>query len=328
MRVLFLRRQSIGGLASYSDALAFALAEQDIEVVIDNAESWIPNETGWSVDRKVTKLVRDAAKGFDLMHAWGMRSAWACSEAFYLRFPWVATAYDMPKTTAQPLIDRLGAARSIICSSRAVKDALDDANLVNLDIIVPGVYKPDHLVDQAVARQSLGLEETEKIALVLERDVPENCLSILDDVANQLVEELPNASIVIAGIGKVSQDYGGKGCRVLRGDFDQWLWLSAADLILVPGNRKGFSVTAAYAMLMGKPVLARKAGGLPEMGVENVSLDLFEKDEEIFYSLYEILNAPIHANSLGNAARIRAEDRFDLQRCAADHARLYRDLLS
>ena len=46
MRVLILRRQEFGGIATYTNLLADALHDEDIEAIVDDAEDWIPNKKG------------------------------------------------------------------------------------------------------------------------------------------------------------------------------------------------------------------------------------------------------------------------------------------
>ncbi len=167
IRVLFLRRQRIGGIATYTEVLRHSLKAEGIDVVIDDAESWIPNETGWKADRQVSKALHEAAKGFDVVHAFGYRSAWACSEAFYLKKPWLYTAYDMPKTTVGPLIDRLNASRVGICVSRAVKKPLEEAETLNLEVVVPGVYVPEFRLETQEARVKLGLDPESPVVLAV-----------------------------------------------------------------------------------------------------------------------------------------------------------------
>ena len=111
-------------------------------------------------------------------------------------------------------------------------------------------------------------------------------------------------------------------------EFDRWTWLQAADIVFVPYTRAGWSMVAAEAMALGKAVLVRRAGGLPDMGTENVNIEIFENDDEVLFMLLELLNSPIHRESLGSAARARASERFTIERCAREHAKIYRDLLS
>jgi glycosyltransferase involved in cell wall biosynthesis len=41
--------------------------------------------------------------------------------------------------------------------------------------------------------------------------------------------------------------------------------MSAADIVVIPWHHEGFGVAAAEAMALGKPVVATRAGGLPEV---------------------------------------------------------------
>lgn len=326
MRVLYLRRQKVGGVATYTELLRHALEAEGYDVVIDDAEEWIPNETGWSVDRKVSKALKEAVKGFDLVHAFGYRAAWACSEAFYLKRPWVYTAYDMPKTTVSQLIDRLNAARTGICVSRAVKNALEEGDALNLEVVTPGVWVPADRPTTEEARRFLGLEPERPVVLMLGPFGPDRGTQAFLDAAEQLKFEAPNLTVAMVGEGLAKSPPA--SVTFVERNFDKWRWLQAAEVVVVPSTRAGFSMTAAEAMMMGKPVVMRRAGGLAEMGVENVSIELFDNDEDLLYVLLELLNSPIHRESVGEAAQIRAEDRFLLERCAKDHARLYRDLLT
>lgn len=328
LRVLMLRRQVVGGMASLSSGLSVALEEFGVEAVLEDAEGVIPNETGWWVDRKVSKRVKDLAKGFDVVHAWGYRSAWACGEAFYLRKPWFYTAYDLPKTTQAALIDRLASARAGICSSRAVKKALEDGDAVHLEVVTPGVYVEGTLPSREDARGRLGIAEDARLVLGLGRLVLERGFDALASAAEVFSEDVPRGQVVIAGDGPEGRGLPGPGRRVVTGRFSKWDWICAADLVVVPSRRAGFSLVAAEAMWAGVPVLARETGGLPEMGVRDVSLELFEEDGDLPYCMTELMAGPVHLASLGSAGRARAADRFDLRECARRHAELYREAVS
>lgn len=326
IRVLFLRRQKLGGIATYTEILRHALKAEGIDVVIDDAEEWIPNETGWKTDRKVSKLLTDAAKGFDIVHAFGYRSAWACSEAFYLKKAWLYTAYDMPKTTVSALIDRLNAARMGICVSRAVKRALDSAETLNLEIVVPGSYVPELTLGRDEAREKLGLELDSPLVLAMGPFGSDRGFKALWSMSDQLKYEMPSVNVV--ALGPIGTEETGRNVTIVDDSFDKWEWLSAADIVLVPYERAGFSMVAAEAMRMGKVVVARRAGGLSEMGTENVNLELFDHDDDLLYTMLQILNSPIHQETIGSSAAIRAEDWFDLERCAREHAQIYRELVN
>src|SRR5688572_29660469 len=157
MTVLFLRRQALGGIATYSNALAQELPKHGVDVRIENAEKWIPNETGPKPDAKVTPQLERLAKDVQIVHGFGYRPAWACGAAFKSYSAWVYTAYDVPKTTHQLLIDKLNEAQAGICSSRAVFRALDEAIAIDLVIERPGALPVETGLSKEEAMQRLGL---------------------------------------------------------------------------------------------------------------------------------------------------------------------------
>jgi len=334
LRVLFLRRQSIGGIATASEVLARELEKLEIEVVIDDAADWIPNQTGFTVDRRVSKLVKKAAQGFDLVHAWGYRAAWAASEAFYLRFPWVFTAYDIPKTTNSQLIDRLNAARTGFCSSRAVKLALEAADTINLETILPGIPETPAIADRTDARQRLALPSQGQIVLGFGRMVPERGFDALLKAMSTVWSHHGDAHLVLLGDGpehrRIEERARGEGARVsvVSRVVDKWIWYAAADLVVVPSRRAGFSMVAAEAMAAGRAVLTRRTGGLPEMGSEDVTIAHFYDDEDLGDRISALLEQPELLNTMGYAGQVRMEDRYDCREAARRHSTVYRDLLA
>lgn len=323
IRVLFLTRQKFGGARTFADSLAERLESEGIEVVTDTADDWIPEKTGWAVDRKVSRLVRDAGKGFDLVVAWGYRAAWACSEAFYLKKPWIYVAYDTPKTTHDQLIGRLGAARTGICCSRSTRRILDDADGVNLEVIVPGVAVPAGLPSKEVAREQIGFTG-ERLIVGIGRAVYDSGLDVFEDVAEMICDEIPGTeSWVLTEPGKRKFEH----AKVVR-EVDPWVLIQAADVVFCPDRRAGFKMAVAMGMALGKPVMARELSSIREMGVPDVSMEFFENDGDAYYQLLDLISSPVYQESLGMAARARAEDYLALDRCVQEYARMIRDVLT
>lgn len=325
LRVLFIRRQKTGGMAALSEAWAEALDDLGIEAVIDDAESWIPNETGWQVDRSVTKSVRKAMQGFDLVHAFGYRTAWACSEALYVRQPWVYSAFDMPKTTHHQLVDRLNAARRGICPTRAVMEELTAADVLNLEVINPGIRPMPPATDHGEAKRLIGLPHDAFVLFACGRDLPENNLGDLVAALPQISEEHPHVHLCLA----VHGDHGlrsNHAMTIIGKQPSLHPWISAADLVVVPGRKLGFSMTALEAMTLKRPVLMRRGGGLGEMAVDGVSAFYVDAEDSLAAAIIRIIDAPIARETVANAGQIRAEERFDVAESARRLADLYRDL--
>lgn len=333
IRVLFLRRQSHGMLAHYSQTLAMALEDQGVDVVVDDAESWIPNETGWAVDRKVTKKLKESIKGFDLVHAFGLRSAWACCEAFYVRFPWVYSLVDMPKSRHTQVIDRLNAARRGLCGSRAVRDFLKEAEAMNLEVSIPCVEDPPPLDDAPALRSALGVDG-ESFQLYWQKEVEgdQEDVFVLESFIN-LLPFVPRARLVISKGYPLSPAAASLAAsrreevKVLDGSQSDLMWLKASDVALCVGSNMGFSMAAARAMSLGVPCMFRRKGGLAEMAGDGESGFYFDVDSEIVERLRLLSEAPMSVEAVGRGALVRAQDRFDAHTAAAVMARLYRDIL-
>lgn len=333
LRVLFLRRQKMGGLATLSRLAAEGLEEFGIEAVIDDAEDWIPDKTGWMVDRKVTPLVKRAAQGFDLVHAWGYRASWACSEALYVRSPWIYSAYDMPSTTQAQLIDRLNAARRGLCSSRSLYDVLHAADAMSLEIVSPACDVLDEPLEQEVERQRLELPEDDFLIVAAGRSVPNRGFEALAEAMSGVLATHPEARLTLIITGPVSESLrtavrsAPDRIQILPPQPSLAPWLAAANLTVVPSRRQSFSMAGAEAMSLGKPTLLRRTPGLDEMAVDGHSAFYFDSDEELADRICQIIESPISREAMKHSARSRTIDRFSKQELARRLAQIYRDVL-
>lgn len=320
MRVLIVRRVEAGGLASHSEVLAEALDAHGIEAVVDDAASWIPDKTGWSVDRLVTKSMRSAAKGFDLVHAMGYRTAWACAEALAFRSPWVYTAHDLPKTTLSDLIDRLNLARCGICSSPSVQRALSRAGAENLEVVAPGVRHRffDVLPEPAA--------DTRRILSAGRPTAERGMLSLATAWTG-----VPRANLTLAVLGDAPQELrdaaARSGAGIIEGRSDVAALLAHADLAVVSSARQGFSLFAAEAMAAGVPVLMRRSMDTDPLVREGETGFMFNSDEELPGRIVEVLDQPLARESVSRAARLEARERFFPINQARRHAEIYRSAL-
>ncbi|MBL8065759.1 MAG: glycosyltransferase family 4 protein [Chthonomonadaceae bacterium] len=326
MRVLALRRQTTGSAKTLLDGLVLALDQQGIELVVDDAGDWIPDRTGPSVDKEVSKLVKRAAQGFDMVHAWGYRAAWACSEAFYLRSPWVYTAYDIPKTTRSELIDRLGAAHRGLCSSATVKQVLDEEHTTNLEMIVPGVQAPNEWPTREQAREALGVREDTKLIVAMGQFVMQKGFDPLVEAMATVRSEVHGARLFLSGAGPEPPPVFQDGVDIKGPVPDVWAVLPAADLVVVPSLQAGFSLLGAEAMWTGAPVLFRRAGGLVDMADENINAFFFEHDHELGQKIVDILDMELTVESVARSGQLRSQARFKFERFARETAQVYREV--
>lgn len=327
MRVLFIRRQRFGGIATHTKLLADALDKEGVEAVIDDADDWIPNQTGGKVDRETSRKVVAAMKGFDLVHAFGHRTAWACSEAFH-RGPWLATTFDMPKTVHPQLIERLNNARANVASTHSVRAVLENAKTARVQTIYPGVPANRRVLDRDEARAMLGVTDDLFLIAVAGRFIPEHSI----DTAIYVVDALPYfARLIVTGQGEQEQELR----RIARervtfktDPFSQQTAIAAADVVVVPSTVAGFSMTAIESMLQGTPVAMRRVGGLTEIGEDQRTGFFFETDEELLDLLNHLIYKKEQLREVGRAARQRVIESFDVAVTANAHANLYRQVLA
>lgn len=105
--------------------------------------------------------------------------------------------------------------------------------------------------------------------------------------------------------------------------------MAGSDMVLVPSTRiEGFSLVAAEAALLERPVVATSVGGLPETVRDAVTGILVRPGERtaMVDAVLRLLTDPGLRHDLGWAARERALREFTLERCAADVAELYADI--
>ena len=323
MRVLIVRRQSFGGVATYTNLLADALDNYGVEAVVDDADEWIPDKTGWGIDRQVSKALHAAARGFDLVHAFGYRSAWACSQAFYVNSPWVYTAHDLSKTTHGELIDRLNAAKIGVCSSDANLSQLSQVETLNLSLIRPGINIRRKVIDREESREMMGVEKDEFFIVgagVLSQD---RSFDVLVEAKEKLVG---NVRLFITGRGSQEEalkNLAGEKVTISHQLFDQQQAIAAADLVVVPHTRSGFSFTAAEAMHQGVPVLVRAQGGLTEMGEPDHSLFVFHANEGLARSIQRVIDEPEMAREIAECGQRAVAHSFDIERTAGEYAKAY-----
>lgn len=337
MKILFLLRQKLGGVATHAHDLQSALATRDIQVDIEEATSWIPNETGPKYDKSVSKKLRQIAEGYDLVHAFGYRSAWACSAAFGHKEAWIYTAYDIPKTTHRVLISHLNDAQTGICASRAVFRALDEAIAIDLTTLSPGVRPaPQEKPDKEEARKVLGLPATGTIVGGLGRLVPERGFKQLVESMAIVWAGIPEAILVIGGEGPersaletaAKETHRPDQVRILGHVPDAWKFFAALDLCVVPSTRAGYSMVALEAMALGIPVMVRSTGGLIELVETDISGFVFRADEELGQHISEVLNLPLTLQTVGAAGRIRASETFSLEPTVEGLVEIYRGIVS
>lgn len=183
-----------------------------------------------------------------------------------------------------------------------------------------------------LARRELKLPENSAVAAYVGRlDYPKNVDWLLE-----LAQRMPELHVLLAGAGPDEPSLRamigqlGLGSRVkLLGERDPLPVYAAADVLLLPSLREGFSYVCGEAMSCGRPVLRTRTAGTTELIIENVTGRSCAIDHGAFIAAaMDMLSLPrprLHEMGQAAAEHIRQNLRFDQQ--VARTVELYRRLL-
>jgi glycosyltransferase involved in cell wall biosynthesis len=106
---------------------------------------------------------------------------------------------------------------------------------------------------------------------------------------------------------------------------------ASAEIACIPSLYEGFSLPAVEAMASGTPIVASRAGALPEvLGADGECADLVTPGDvsELISALGRLLDSPARRQWLGTAGRRRALDVFSWESVAAQTVRVYEQAIA
>ena len=160
--------------------------------------------------------------------------------------------------------------------------------------------------------------------------IPEKGISDLMETARLVIAQNPNVQFVIVGEGAFREQYMREAEAMGVSNHVTWTGMSrdpfgegvfdAADVVCQLSRwEEVFGWMIAEAMAHGKPVVATRVGGIPELIEDGVSGYLVDRGDAEAASarLIELLSKPELRESLGQAAREKVFSRFDLKKNVA-----------
>jgi len=191
------------------------------------------------------------------------------------------------------------------------------------------------VADRRALRARLGLPPDATIALTVASFTPiKDHASLLSAAAPLLRAPDSPLHLVFVGDGALRPALErqiatiGLGARVLLAGQQDCVpqWLQAADLFVLPSQSEGMSNAIQEAMACALPVVARRAGGNPELVEHGVTGLLYDGQDPAGAgpALWRLLRDPGLRARLGAAARARATSRYSLDAMLDAYAGLYR----
>jgi glycosyltransferase involved in cell wall biosynthesis len=168
------------------------------------------------------------------------------------------------------------------------------------------------------------------------RLVPVKGLSHLIDAAPDILRQCPEASFLLVGDGEMRPALEaqartlGLADRIVFAGFreDVASVMAGMDLVVLPSLNEGMGRVLVMAMALGKPIVATRVGGMPELlGDGEAGCLVPARDPAaLAEAISALLREPGRARGLGEAGRRRAH-RYSAQAMVDSLAALYREVM-
>jgi len=158
------------------------------------------------------------------------------------------------------------------------------------------------------------------------------------DAFSLAIEKYPSMELWLVGDGplrvKVKKKVEAKGLKEkvrflgLRDDIPDLL--AEASILVLPSDWEGVPLTVLEAMAAGKPVVATAVGGVPELVDEGKTGFLVppQAPDALAGAILRLARDPELRKRMGEVARKRALERFDIRQTAQAYGELYLKLLT
>jgi glycosyltransferase involved in cell wall biosynthesis len=231
---------------------------------------------------------------------------------------------------------------SHVASPEARQWLIDDAHVPSerISLIPHGVdvdkFAVADISTKHLARESFGLQVDDRIAVYvgrLDQFHPKH-VEWLVDLAAIARDKIPNLKLLLVGEGPHEPMLREQIARLnvsdrvfLTGHRDPLPAYQAADALLLPSAREGFSLVCAEAMGVGVPALRTRTSGTSLLIEENVTGRSVSVDRETFIAAaIEFLSDPIALQRMGRAAAALIRQKYTFQQQLSATLDLYRRL--
>jgi glycosyltransferase involved in cell wall biosynthesis len=224
----------------------------------------------------------------------------------------------------------------IVANAEAVRDylvsrGLDPRRVVTIrNGVDPGRFET--ALDVAALRRSLGVAPDDVLAAVVARLEPQKGHDTVIEAAAALRERWPQLRFLFVGGGSREAELPalverrGLHDRILFTGFrtDSADLIRAADLSVLVSTKEGLSNTLLESLAAGRPVIASRVGGNPEVVSPDVGFLIPPRDAQaLAAALSAALADPAAVTRMGSAGRDLVRRDFSVQRMVAETIALY-----
>ena len=289
----------------------------------------------------------------DVVHAHGLRAGALAALALSLAtrpsraaLPLVVTVHNAPPSTGTTATIYRGlqflAARSaavVLCVSGDLEDRMRRAGARDVRRALVPPWSPDPPATGAAAtpgpediRRELGADGRPLI-LAAGRLAPQKGFGPLIEAARGWQDLSPRPLLVIAGAGPLQADLAAAAAPLASSVLllgqrpDVPSLLAAADLFVLPSHWEGQSLILQEALQAGRPIVATRAGGTPDLTGEDGALLVPPDDPAaLTAAVRQVLTDPDRAARLAAAAADRARTLPSANAAVEGALAVYREL--
>lgn len=292
---------------------------------------------------------------------WSMRRAWSAfhPEVVQLHDPHALSAGTLvslvrarepsPQLLATRRVDfplrgplsrlKFRSCKRVIAVSRAIARVLEADGLEpdRVRVVYEGVPDRPPAAGGAAALQALGISPESPVVGNVAALTGHKDHSTLLEAAARVIARVPEVRFLIVGDGELRRSLEGRAKALglgahcvfagFRKDLD--VLIPAFTLFCLSSRMEGLGTSLLDAMAFGRPVVATRAGGIPEAVEDGLTGLLVPARNPLALAeaLLRLLSDASQREQMGRAARRRFEERFTAERMVDETLAVYRDAL-
>jgi glycosyltransferase involved in cell wall biosynthesis len=230
----------------------------------------------------------------------------------------------------------------IVTISQGIREVLAAAGVAGPRIAcIPSaidVAGYDTACERAWFRAEFALEEEAPVLGVVAQLIPRKGHTVLFEALARLLPDHPRLKVLLFGQGPMEEELRRAAARLglernvqfagFRADLPRILPCLSA--LVHPAWMEGLGVSLLEAAACGVPIVASRAGGMPEIVQDGVNGFLIEPGDSagLAERLGRLLEDPALAVGMGRAGRLRVLERFAVERMVEGNYALYREILA
>ena len=234
---------------------------------------------------------------------------------------------------------------AVIAVSDEVKHSIESKYKTNgkpkLCTILNGVDADQLAVDSQGShevKQEFGIPDNHRLVVHVANFTPKKRHEDLVQAARLVIDQEPQVSFLLVGQGPLEPDIKAQvknlhlENNVIFAGFrtDAPRIIGSADVFVLPSQFEGLPIAMLEAMALGRPVIASRVGGVPEVildGVDGLLIDPLRPDQ-LAEKLLTVMRTPELREKLSNNAVQKVREHFSVKRMVESTEALYNLVLT